>query len=364
MFKQNIVKKLSLLSLVLVIAAACQQEEIDDITRVDPGEDQAAPQVEITSPSDGMDFQTTTETFMIDIAFDVVDDIEIAEITVELNGQQLESYNEFTDYRIVNREIPYELTDGDFTLSVTATDIVGNTTTETINFSKATVDYLPQFDGEAFYMNFNGNYTEFINNQEINVVGTPGYAGEAQIGSNAYAGDTDSYLTTPADNLKSSTFSATFWYKLDADQEKAGILTASALQNPENPEGPQNLRTSGFRFFREGTDVFKLNVGNGSAEAWNDPGSSNISSSEWTHIAFTISETETVIYFNGEAINTSTLSAPMSWEGVDLISIMSGAPTFTEWGHLSDLSYMDDLRFFTKALTAEEVNEVMEYTEE
>ena len=363
MFKQNIVKKLSLLSLVLVIAAACQQEEIDDITRVDPGEDQAAPQVEITSPSDGMDFQTTTETFMIDIAFDVVDDIEIAEITVELNGQQLESYNEFTDYRIVNREIPYELTDGDFTLSVTATDIVGNTTTETINFSKATVDYLPQFDGEAFYMNFNGNYTEFINNQEINVVGTPGYAGEAQIGSNAYAGDTDSYLTTPADNLNSGNISATFWYKTNGDQERAGIITASP-EDPNNPNGPQNLRTSGFRIFKEGTNNFKINVGIGSSDVGNDYWGTLETTNEWVFMAFTISETEAKIYFDGELVSTLPLDTPMSWEGVDLISIMSGAPRFTEWNHLSDTSYMDDLRFFTKALTAEEVNEVMEYTEE
>ncbi|GGZ43874.1 LamG-like jellyroll fold domain-containing protein [Mesonia mobilis] len=364
MFKQYIVKKLSLLSLVLVIAAACQQEEIDDITKVDPGEDQAAPEVEITSPGDDTDFQTTTETVMINIAFEATDDIEITEISVDLNGEELEFYDEFTDYRIVDKEVPYELSDGEYTLTVTVTDIAGNTTSETINFSKETVPYVPQFDGEAFYMNLNGGYADLISNREITAVGEPGFAGEAQIGSNAYAGNTDSYLTAPVEGLTSLTFSATFWYKLDADQEKAGIITASALQNPENPEGPQNLRTSGFRFFREGTDVFKLNIGNGSAEAWNDPGSSNISSGEWTHIAFTISETETVIYFNGEAINTSTLDAPMSWEGVDLISIMSGAPGFTEWGHLSDLSYMDDLRFFNKALTAEEVNEVMGYTEE
>ena len=364
MLKQNILKKISLLSLFLVVAAACQQEEIDDITKVPQGEDQAAPEVEITSPSDGMDFQTTTETLMINLAFEVVEDIRIKEVTVDLNGEELEYYNEFTDYRILIKEIPYLLTDGDYTLTVTATDMVGNTTSDAINFSKETVDYLPQFDGEAFYMNFNGNYTEFINNQEITVVGQPGYAGEAKIGSNAYAGNTDSYLITPVEGLTSPTFSATFWYKINANQERAGIITASALQNPDSPEGPQNLRTSGFRFFREGTSTFKLNVGSGSGENWNDGGSIDSSSDEWVHIAFTISETETVVYFNGVAINTATLNAPMSWEGVDDFSIMSGAPRFTEWGHLSDTSYMDDLRFFNKALTEEEVNAVMEYTEE
>ncbi|HIB36001.1 LamG domain-containing protein [Mesonia sp.] len=364
MFNKNIARKISWLAVVAIFATACQQEEIDDISRVDPGEDQSAPELQITSPSNGMDFQTTTETLMIDLAFEAVDDIRITNAVVELNGQEIENYSDFTDYRIVIKEIPFELTDGDYTFTVTVTDVVGNVTTETINFSKATVDYLPQFDGEAFYMNFNGNYTEFINNAEIAVVGQPGYAGEAQIGSNSYAGNTNSYLTTPIDQLASQTFSASFWYKIDANQERAGVLTASPLQNPETPDGPQNLRTSGFRLFREGTGTFKLNVGNGSGESWNDGGSIDTSLNEWVHIAFTISETETVIYFNGSPVNTGTLSAPISWEGVDFISIMSGEPRFTEWGHLSDISFIDDLRFFNKALTEEEVNEVMQYTEE
>jgi hypothetical protein len=39
---------------------------------------------------------------------------------------------------------------------------------------------------------------------------------------------------------------------------------------------------------------------------------------------------------------------------------MSGAPRFTEWGHLSDLSYLDELYFFDVALTQEEIQTIME----
>jgi hypothetical protein len=45
----------------------------------------------------------------------------------------------------------------------------------------------------------------------------------------------------------------------------------------------------------------------------------------------------------------------MDWTGCDMLSIMSGAPRFIEWNHLSDLSLMDELRIFNKGLTAAEV---------
>jgi hypothetical protein len=38
---------------------------------------------------------------------------------------------------------------------------------------------------------------------------------------------------------------------------------------------------------------------------------------------------------------------------------MSGVPRFSEWGHRSDLSYMDELRLFDKALTQEEIQALM-----
>jgi hypothetical protein len=39
---------------------------------------------------------------------------------------------------------------------------------------------------------------------------------------------------------------------------------------------------------------------------------------------------------------------------------MSGAPRFTEWGHLSDESYMDELRIFNKALSQAEIQTIID----
>jgi len=50
----------------------------------------------------------------------------------------------------------------------------------------------------------------------------------------------------------------------------------------------------------------------------------------------------------------------ISWANCDILTIGSGAPNFTEWGHLSDLSLIDELRIFDKALTQEEIQQMVE----
>ncbi|MGB8376644.1 MAG: LamG domain-containing protein, partial [Salegentibacter sp.] len=162
------------------------------------------------------------------------------------------------------------------------------------------------------------------------------------------------------DGLLSQEFSATFWYKVDATADRAGIIVIGP-KDEENPDA-QNIRTSGFRLFREGNaeeQRIKLNVGTGSGESWNDGGVIDVTAGEWVHVAFTISESETVIYLNGEAVNTASLTAPIDWTGTDLVSIMSGAPRFSGWDHLSDSSFMDNLIFYNKTLTPEEVRASM-----
>jgi hypothetical protein len=129
-----------------------------------------------------------------------------------------------------------------------------------------------------------------------------------------------------------------------------------------NPLLPNN-RTSGFRFFREGSatsQIFKLNAGDGTADSWFDGGATATlvpTAGKWDHMAFTISGTECVVYINGEIVKQGTFPG-ISWTGCDLLSIMSGAPRFTEWGHLSDLGMMDELRIFNKALTQAEIKTI------
>ncbi|MCB0570159.1 MAG: hypothetical protein KDC66_10365, partial [Phaeodactylibacter sp.] len=201
--------------------------------------------------------------------------------------------------------------------------------------------YTPKYDGETFYMGFDGGaFKDLVSGQMLTAVGAPGFAGEGKVGGNAYAGAADSYLTFPIDGLKGNEFSAAFWMKINATPDRAGILVIGP-PDPANP-GAENVRTSGFRFFREnagGLQRFKLNAGDGTADTWFDGGSNadvQGDTGEWTHFAFTISGTECVVYINGVVASQNAFNG-ISWDDCDSISIMSGAPHFTGWSHFSDL---------------------------
>ena len=338
---------------------------IDPITAVDPGADEGAPIVTIVKPTEGLAISDPNPISSVDIELEAEDDIELILVTVSVDGNQIASYDEFTDYRIVTRELTYDnVTIGDHVVSVSATDLVGNTTTVTANFTKEP-PYVPLYEGEMLYMPFDGDYTNLVNSMAATTVGSPGFAGESYAGNNAYAGATDSYLTVPTDGLLSSQFTASFWYKVNADPDRAGILTVGP-PDEDNPDA-QNNRTSGFRFFREnagGMQRFKLNVGTGDGESWFDGGTAadvDPATNEWIHLAFTISESEAVVYINGNVVSQNSF-AGVDWTGCDILSIMSGAPRFTGWNHLSDLSYMDELRIFNVALSQSEIVEQMAYS--
>ncbi len=216
--------------------------------------------------------------------------------------------------------------------------------------------------GSTFYMPFDGSYKDRVTNTAATSVGSPGYAGESKVGSDSYAGATDSYLTFPSAGLTTTQFSAAMWFKLNNDPNRAGILTIGP-EDTANASYPdiQNNRSSGIRLFREdvgGNQVLKLNIGTG-GDNWFDGGAAAaIPVGEWAHLAISISGTAATVYINGEVVSTGTFPG-LDWTGTDLISIMSGAPRFTEWGHLSDLSYLDELYFFDTALSQSEVKAIM-----
>jgi hypothetical protein len=80
--------------------------------------------------------------------------------------------------------------------------------------------------------------------------------------------------------------------------------------------------------------------------------------SDWVHLAFTVSQTACVVYINGE-VATSSAGGTIDWTGCDLMSIASGQPNFAYWDHKSDLSTIDEIRIFNKALTKAEVQTIM-----
>ena len=218
--------------------------------------------------------------------------------------------------------------------------------------------YVAKYSGEVFYMPFEDNYKELNSNTAATKVGSPNFADGKK--GKAYAGAIDSYLTFPTtDIVKTNQFSAVFWTKTNAVPDRSGILAIS-------PFGAANFdasRTKGMRIFREASGTsqrYKANVGFGSGESWNDGGLIDPALGAWVHVAVTISGTESSIYLDGVLTRpASTFTGGIDWTGCTSLSIGSGAPNFIDWGHLSDVSLIDELRIFNKALTITEVQTIM-----
>jgi len=354
----KILKYLLMCSLLMAFAVACDKG-LDPINPVAPGTDESAPSITFTFPIEGSLVRDTNEVSSIIFKFETVDDIELKTVSLQLDGIEIKMFNSFLDYRRAVIEYTYnDLHYGDHVFTVVSTDLSGKSTTQSVNFKK--VEAYQPMDGEIVYMPFDGDYTDLVKFQVATVVGSPGLA-EGKYGQ-AYAGATGAYLTFPTTEIiKTKEVSASMWMKVNAVPDRAGILTMSP-EDATNPGFPaiQNKRTSGFRFFREANGAlqrFKLNVGLGGAnESWNDGGMIDPTVGGWMHFVFMVSGTTSTIYINGEKALEASLLNPIDWTGCNLLCIMSGVPRFTEWNHFSDLSLLDDLRIFNRALTADEVN--------
>ena len=338
-----------LVFLVGVFMAVSCNKGIDPITALKPGADGTAPLVTVKYPSEGVKIQVPTLLATIDIQFEVTDDIELKSVSLLMDGTELKSYSGFKDYRRAVEMFTYDkVTNGAHILTVRATDLAGKITNKDVNFEKKP-PYVPMYNGEIFYMPFDGDYMEKINFVTAGKVGSPGFAGTSLKGLNSYAGATDGYLTFPAASLKNSEFSAEMWVKLNATPDRSGIISIS-------PAGED--RSKGVRFFREGSGTsqrFKLNVGIGAGEVWNDGVVVNAPFSEWVHLAFTISQSKCIIYINGAAVNSVNTGAAIDWTGCETMSFASGQPNFSYWDHKADLSFFDELRIFNRALSQSEI---------
>lgn len=347
----KIINKILTAVLALFMVTGCY-EGIDPISYVAPGADASAPQIIVVTPAEGYQIKVPDLTAPISIQVEVTDDIELKQVVVAIDGVDVKTYTDFRDYRrLLATHVQEGITNGDHVITVKATDIEGKTSQKDVHFAKVS-PYTPKFPGEIFYMPFEGDYMEMISFKFATKVGNPTFATGGILDGKAYVGANDSYLTFPAEGLKSSEFSAAFWYKPNASPDRSGILSAS-------PTGEN--RQKGFRLFREGSATeqrIKLNVGTGSGETWNDGDVFAVPTSEWMHIAITISGTKAAIYFNG-SLAREVDNTGLDWTGIDNISIGSGAPNFAYWNHKSDLSQYDELRFFNKALTSSEIQNII-----
>lgn len=358
----KIFKYISASLCVAFLAGGCN-EGIDDISAVEPGPDESAPTVSITYPTvNKIIIPFTDVSAPMNFEFDVRDDIEIKTVTIALDGTELSSYTDFKDYRRTASSYLYDdLPVGDHTVQVTATDASGKATTQSFSFLLSNI-YEPKYEGEIFYMPFEGDiYLDLISKNYATKVGSPQFS-TGKLGK-GYAGAPNAYLTVPTSQLQLGTeFSATFWYNTNPLPDRSGILTIGP-PDPDLPATPNN-RKKGFRFFREGgatNQTFKLNLGNGTGDNWFDGGPAatlNPATTDWVHLAFTISGTHAAVYINGEVVSENSFTG-IDWAGCDILSIASGAPRFTEWGHMSDQSVLDELRIFNKALSKEEIKSVM-----
>ncbi|MFZ2795470.1 MAG: LamG-like jellyroll fold domain-containing protein [Prolixibacteraceae bacterium] len=336
----------------LIVAAGCN-EGIDPISPFDPGPDKDAPVITIKSPTQGQAIEVDSLVVSIFVQLEVTDDIELKSILVFLDNTEIGSMTTFKDYRRALMEFYHKnVGTGVHILTVKATDLGGKTSEKSVTFEKKP-PYVPVYPGEVFYMPFNGDFTEKISFKEATKVGNPGFTDASLKGTKAYAGATDSYLTFPMTGLKSSEFSASFWYKVNPSPDRSGILNAS-------PAGED--RTKGFRLFREGgatSQRIKANVGWGGGETWNDGALIPAPGTNWVHIALSVSPDKCVLYINGLGVEVPNKGA-IDWTGVDVLGIASGAPNFTYWNHNFDRSQYDELRLFNRALTDADVQAIIQ----
>lgn len=337
----------------LLVAASCQKG-IDPITAVAPGPDTEAPVVKINYPIEGTLIRDDAPKVPIKIQVEASDDIELASIAIQLDGTAITSFSSFKDYRRAVEEYIYDgVTDGEHEMVVTATDLAGKTGSQTVHFQKTT-PYHPIYDGEVFYMPFDGDNMELISNTEATKYGFPTYvAGKIK---QAYAGATDSYLTFPTTGILGGEFSLAFWYNINGTPARGGIFAIARPYAVYN----DTTRYKGLRIFRENSGTSQnigVNLGTGKAEVWISPITTVTAANfgTWMHIAISVSGTTANVYINGAVVKTATLAGPIDWTNCSPISIASGMPNFSYWDHLSDLSLYDEMRIFNKAITADEV---------
>jgi hypothetical protein len=346
-------KYIIICSLITMLIVSCNKG-LDPIVEVAPGDDVSNPQLVITYPVDGKPFVSPDSLATITIKLTATDDIELKSVLLNLDGTDIGTITSFKDYRraVINFDHA-NMVDGDHVLIVTVSDLTGKTTSQTVSFPKITAPAYTAMDGEVLYFSFDGFYLDLISGNSLTVVGAPGFASGKVI--DAYAGATDAYMTYPTTGLLGDEFSLSFWYKINATPQRAGIFAIA----PDGGTGTDEERKFGLRFFRENNGSNQnlgINLGIGTTDVWLNPFTTVPPDQDWMHIAISISTTHATVYVNDAIAKESDIAGKIDWTGCGTLSIASGEPNFTIWEHFSDLSLYDEMHIFKRAITAEEVH--------
>lgn len=337
---------------------SCEQG-IDPVRVVEPGVDEAVPVVSFVSMNVGSDTKnklgsdvvTLNVTDTVSIQFKVLDDIELASVTVSLNGENVANYTDFLDYRRFIETLTFnDMALGDYSLKIDVLDTDGNSVSNELKFKKAS-PYTRYTSNEIAYFPLDGTWQDMIQLGYATPSGTV-FAGVGKVGTNSIYSPIGSHLSIPAENIKNAEISGSFWYFPTSTPKKAAIITCGATLDDMN---------YGFRLYREGSpssQILTLSVGMGNGEVKNNTVSINPKDSAWRHIGFTISATEATIYVDGVAKKTVALSGSIDWTGCETVAVGGGGESLS---YSSDQSKIDELRFFDKALNATEMAEVVNY---
>lgn len=357
------------------VIAACD-EGIDPITAVPPGDDTASPTVNITYPAEGTLIRVKEEVTPIDIRFEVVDDIEIQTVSVQLDGTSIAEYSEFKDYRRALQSYRYEsLTNGPHTLTITATDLSGKSTSQEVTFEKVE-PYQPLYDGEVFYMPLDDEVLELISITQATVVGSPSFV-PGKVGKAVrFDAANKAYMLFPSDAVSAvSSFSVSFWTHpefVDSNSD-GGIDGILGLANFSNVSGFWgNLDW----FVENGSNpsaaLIKAHVTNGNGgETWIEvPGVTNFFG-EWTHHVLTYDATAEEFVYYIDAVPVATVAA--GWDGplafadggpmvFGTVHFMTNPSLTTGSGAQDWASYLtgslDEIRMFNKGLSQAEVEQI------
>lgn len=346
---KNILKYIFATAVLSVSLTSCRDSYLDSIKPVAQGTDTAAPTILINSPSSDIALPAIMNTKDMTFSYKISDDIELGSVKIYLDGTLLKSYDSFLDYRILDTNYLYKgLSLGTHVFKVDAADLSGKSSSKSFTFN--VTKYTQVLSSESLYVPFNsGNdFKDLINFADATITGAP----STTIGKKgvAYQGATDAYISYPIAGLfgnNNTELSFSFWYKIDASQERAGLVVVGKDQN----------RAQGFRLFREGTKGFKINIGLGGDEFWGD--TVPMTNIDWTFVTVTISQTNVKFYYDGVLKYTGNLPKPVDFTGCSMMDIASGGSTFSYWDHKSDKSLYDEFRVYNKELTPTEIQTVM-----